>query len=132
MRADYISAVLDVAALIPPAHVLSYGDIAVLLESGGPRQVGTVFSRHGDGAPWWRVIRASGQPPACHEHQALEYYRAEGTPLRGRTTGEGSSWRVDMSVARWNPDPEAMDSLDRIRVELAEASVSDPCAVLEA
>lgn len=96
---EYAEAVLDAVERIPPARVMSYGDIAELLGRGGPRQVGRVMSLYGGAVPWWRVIRADGSPPSCHEGRAHEHYRAEGTPLRpdGR--------RVDMARARWTPAP---------------------------
>jgi alkylated DNA nucleotide flippase Atl1 len=74
--------------------VLSYGDVAELLEYGGPRQVGQVMSRYGSGTNWWRVVRADGHLPLCHEGEALVLHLAEGTPLAGR--------RVDMQRARWD------------------------------
>lgn len=125
MRPDYIQAVQDVVALIPAGSVLAYGDIAELLDSGGPRQVGAVLSRHGSSVPWWRVLRASGAAPPGHEREALVQYLAEGTPLAGEhagfiRTGEGR-WRVDLRSARWAPadrDFERIDSIaDRLRAE---------------
>lgn len=94
---DYSARVLDVVDAIPAGHVMSYGDIAEYLGTGGPRQVGHVLARYGGGAPWWRVIRADGTPPAGHEAQALAHYQAEGTPLRSATRPV----RVDMRLARW-------------------------------
>ncbi|WP_018658161.1 MGMT family protein [Actinomadura flavalba] len=95
---DYSDAVLEIVEQIPPGRVLAYGDIAELLGSGGPRQVGRVMARFGGAVPWWRVLRADGTPPPGHEVRALEEYRVERTPLRpdGR--------RVDMRRARW-PGP---------------------------
>jgi len=121
MRVEYVQAVLDVAALIPAGQVLSYGDIAVLLEHGGPRQVGSVMSHHGSGAPWWRVIRASGEPLAHHEFLALEKYLAEETALRGETAGDHPSWRVDMARARWNPSEDDFGRIDAIAAVLHAA-----------
>ncbi|ALV46094.1 cysteine methyltransferase [Arthrobacter alpinus] len=117
MREQYLEAVLAVADLIPPARVLSYGDIAALLESGGPRQVGAVMAAQGSAAPWWRVIRAGGQAPQGHERQALEHYRQEQTALRGDTA---ASWRVDMKAARWNPTEAEFDLIDAIAATLQE------------
>ncbi|WP_035775377.1 MGMT family protein, partial [Arthrobacter sp. H5] len=59
---DYQEAVLEVVRLIPSGHVLSYGDIAEILDHGGPRQVGAVMAACGADVAWWRVIRAGGEP----------------------------------------------------------------------
>jgi alkylated DNA nucleotide flippase Atl1 len=92
---EYAAAVLDVVEAIPSGRVMAYGDVAEFLRHGGPRQVGRVLALHGGGVPWWRVIRADGQPPRGHERAALRRWRAEGTPLRG------DGHRVDMARARW-------------------------------
>ena len=91
----YVEDVLVAVEAIPPGRVMSYGDVAEYVGQGGPRQVGQVMSRYGGAVPWWRVIRADGSPPTCHDSEALELLRAEGTPMRrdGR--------RVDMRRARW-------------------------------
>lgn len=96
---DYAEAVLDVADTIPEGMVLSYGDVAELVGSGGPRQVGAVMSRYGGATCWWRVIRTNGEPPPGLEDEALAQYRAEGTPLVGGTL---AGRRVDMRRARWD------------------------------
>ncbi|MBP2413621.1 alkylated DNA nucleotide flippase Atl1 [Arthrobacter stackebrandtii] len=130
MREQYIEAVLAVAELIPPSRVLSYGDIAALLESGGPRQVGAAMAAQGSAAPWWRVIRAGGAAPLCHEGRALEHYLAEDTPLRGDTSartppGKPMQWRVDMKAARWNPAEPDFDRIDAIAARLRESDGAD-------
>jgi len=128
MRAEYVEAVLDVAELIPSGAVLSYGDIAALLERGGPRQVGSVMSHHGSAVPWWRVIRAGGQPPLFHDAAALVHYREESTALRGDPDAEHPSWRVDMRVARWNPTEPDFGRIDAIASRLHAAEVPPPDA----
>ncbi|ALE07928.1 cysteine methyltransferase [Arthrobacter sp. ERGS1:01] len=136
MRAEYVEAVLGVAELIPAGRVLSYGDIAALLESGGPRQVGSVMSHHGSAVAWWRVIRAGGQPPQFHDAAALVHYREEGMALRGETGGTHPSWRVDMAVARWNPAESDFLAIDAIAARLhageAGAEMSEPRDGLQA
>ena len=82
MRIEYVDAVLAVVELVPAASAVAYGDVAELLGSGGPRQVGSVMSHYGSGVPWWRILKASGYAPAGHEAEALRHYHAEGTPLR--------------------------------------------------
>lgn len=90
----FAARVIDLVDTIPSGRVLSYGDVAELLESGGPRQVGQVMSRYGSATHWWRVVRADGRLPPGHETDARERHRAEGTPLT--RTG------VDMRRARWD------------------------------
>ena len=97
---DFISRVLDVVASIPPAKVMSYGDVAAVLGSRAARAVGTVMAHYGGEVPWLRVVRASGHPPIDHEDRALEHYRAEATPL----TWSRDSYRVNLSLARYAPE----------------------------
>ena len=93
---DFVEAVLDIVAAIPPGRVMTYGDVAATLGSRAARAVGTVMARYGSDVPWWRVVRASGEPPAAHEDRALPHYRAEGTPLRELPDG----YRIDLRAAR--------------------------------
>lgn len=90
----YAGAVIELVDSIPPGRVLSYGDVAELLESGGPRQVGQVMSRYGSSTNWWRVVRADGGLPQGHEDEARRLHLAEGTPLTNRG--------VQMRRARWD------------------------------
>lgn len=94
---EYSALVLDVVDAIPPGRVMSYGDIAEYIGSGGPRQVGRVMSSYGGGVAWWRVIHADGTPPPGHDAAALARYLEEGTPLRSNRPPV----RVDMRRARW-------------------------------
>lgn len=126
MRMEYVEAVLELVGLVPPGSAVSYGDVAELLGSGGPRQVGSVMSRHGSSVAWWRVLRASGAAPDGHEADALRHYLSEGTALRGNPeeylrNGE-SSWRVDLRVARWQPSDADFDRIEALAEGLATAS----------
>ncbi|WP_399131870.1 MGMT family protein [Streptomyces sp. ITFR-16] len=109
---EYAERVLDVADLIPPGRVMTYGDVAEWLGEGGPRQVGRVMALYGAAAPWWRVVRADGTLLPGHELRALARYREEGTPLReAPRSAEGHVPRLDMRRARWDgrtggPDPD--------------------------
>ena len=93
---EYLEQVLAVVEAIPAGWVMSYGDVAEFVGTGGPRQVGRVMSQYGGGVPWWRVIRTDGTPPACHDGEGRALLRAEGTPMRP------SGDRVDMRRARWD------------------------------
>lgn len=118
MRTEYVEAVLALARLIPPGRVLAYGDLAELLGVGGPRQIGAVMSRYGSSVPWWRVLRASGQPPRCHEGRAREHYLAEDTPLHPGGD-DAADCRVRMAAARWRPDDAAWDRIARLARQVA-------------
>lgn len=96
---DFVSRVLEVVESIPPGRVMTYGDVASVLGSRAARAVGQVMARYGSDVAWWRVIRASGHPPICHEGRALEHYRAEGTPL---VWGTAATYRVHVD-ARFSP-----------------------------
>ncbi|UTR83203.1 MGMT family protein [Streptomyces cavourensis] len=103
---EYAERVLDVADLIPPGRVMTYGDVAEWLGDGGPRQVGRVMALYGSAVPWWRVVRADGALLPGHELRALGHYRAEGTPLRDASRrADGHLPRLDMRRARWDGAP---------------------------
>ncbi len=122
---EYVEAVLDLVDLIPSGSAVAYGDVAELLGSGGPRQVGAVMSRGGSAVAWWRVLKSTGEAPPGHERAALSRYVEEGTPLTGRyadflRTGEGR-WRVDLPAARWVPSEPEFDRIDALARQLDRA-----------
>ncbi len=94
---DFVEHVLEVVSAIPPGRVMTYGDVAATLGSGGARAVGTVLAHYGSSVPWWRVVRSGGLAPRAHEVKAHAHYVAEGTPLRGSL----GSYRIVMSEARF-------------------------------
>ena len=95
---DFVEAVLSLVERIPSGRVMTYGAIAEYLGRGGPRQIGTVMSRHGGPVPWHRVCTATGRvPPGC-EVEAWRRLRAEGTPARGAA--------IDVRAAAWWPDDD--------------------------
>ena len=93
---EYVEQVLEYVERIPRGRVSTYGAIADAV-GGGPRQVGSVMSRHGGPVPWWRVVRADGSLPPSHEVEARQAYFEEGTPLR-------PSGSVDIVHAFWAPE----------------------------
>ena len=97
--AEFVERVLELVDSIPPGRVMPYGEVAAALGSRASRAVGQVMAHYGSDVPWWRVIRASGHPPLDHEQEALEYYRAEGTPL----VWSASGYRVNLRMARHRP-----------------------------
>jgi alkylated DNA nucleotide flippase Atl1 len=125
---EYAERVLDLVAQVPEGRVVAYGDIARMLGEGGPRNVGAVMSRYGADVAWWRVIRADGRPPQCDDGEAIERWRAEGTPMvRGALDGG----RVDMARARWagpgtveRPSGSRVGSLHHVEVWVADKEVA--------
>ena len=113
---EYAELVLRCVESVPRGRVTTYGAIAevvgAVVGGGGPRQVGAVMSAHGGPVPWWRVVRADGTPPGCHDGEAHQHHLEEGTPLR-------SSGRVDLRTAFWRPPapPAARASSGRSRPE---------------
>lgn len=95
---DLIERVLSAVERIPAGKVLTYGDVAELVEAPTPRHVGQVLSQHGDAVPWWRVLRADGTPAPHLRERQLQRLREEGTPML--PYGEG----VDLRRARWAAD----------------------------
>lgn len=101
---EYVEAVLCLVEQIPPGRATTYGALAEAVGVGGPRQVGRVMSTYGGPVPWWRVVRADGGLPLCHDGEALAHHREEGTPLR-------STERVDLTQAMWwPPDRDAVSA----------------------
>jgi len=87
--------VLAVVARIPPRRAASYGDIAEMVGTGGPRQVGRTMSRYGGGVPWWRVVRADGTAAPDVAVEAQRRWAEEAMPRSADGT------RIDWSRARW-------------------------------
>ncbi|NBM16055.1 MGMT family protein [Streptomyces sp. GC420] len=107
----YAERVLDVAELVPPGRVMTYGDVAEWLGEGGPRQVGRVMALYGGAVPWWRVVRADGILLPGHEVEALGRYREEGTPLRAAARqADDHVPRLDMRRARWDGSVHGQDA----------------------
>lgn len=94
-REEYVERVLSLVEEVPPGRVTTYGALAEAVGHGGPRQVGRVMSQSG-GVPFWRVVRADGSLPPCHDARAEQAYAAEGTPRR-------PSGAIDMRAALWVP-----------------------------
>lgn len=79
---------------------MAYGDIAAAIGSRAPRAIGHVMAKYGSTVPWWRVVRASGHPPLCHDEQALTHYQDEGTPIVQTASG---GYRINLRTARYRP-----------------------------
>ncbi|CAA9398407.1 MAG: hypothetical protein AVDCRST_MAG60-1947 [uncultured Nocardioides sp.] len=81
-----VELVLRAVDLIPPGRVAAYGDLGRIVGIG-PRQVGAVMSRYGDGSTWWRVTRASGGFSPDLLERARPHWLEEGIALRSNGRG---------------------------------------------
>lgn len=96
------AAIHALVAKIPPGRVMTYGQIARLLEGGySPKLVG--FAMHGapDGLPCHRVVNRKGEMAGRGMFGGEEAQRAllmsEGTPFL-------SDGRIDLPRALYDPD----------------------------
>lgn len=105
-REAYVETVLSLVEQIPEGRATTYGVLADVVGSGGPRQVGRVMAMYGSPVPWWRVVRADGSLPESHQREAIAHYRAEATPLRGNIT-DAAHLKVDLVKALWMPQQSA-------------------------
>ena len=106
MDAEYVEAVLDLADRVPRGRATTYGLIAEVLRErlgrGGPRMVGQAMARAGGAVPWWRVVNASGEPPAAYRGDAVRRLRAEGVVVdKGRVRMPATDG--DLDAALWGP-----------------------------
>ena len=85
---------------VPPGTVVTYGDIAELVDTG-PRQVGRIMATDAADTPWWRVVNASGRLPAGLLDEARKHWLDE------QTISDPAASRVDLSGKRatWLLDP---------------------------
>lgn len=97
---EFVERVIGVVETIPAGRVMTYGDVAAAFGSRAARGVGWVMAHYGSHLPWWRVVRADGRPPRCHEASAIEHYRAEDTPLTPPSPNAAQR-RIDLARARW-------------------------------
>ncbi|SCB95423.1 MGMT family protein [Arthrobacter sp. NIO-1057] len=114
---DYAQAVHQLAQLVPAGAVISYGDVAELLGSGGPRQVGKAMTTAEVGIPWWRVLRADGNIAEPLLPRAREHWEREKLARPGK--------RVDIKNLRWNPTPKQWEAIDILRLSLGNPKMSE-------
>lgn len=84
--------VLDIAQLLCPGEVTTYGDIA-WLAGVSARQTGAVMSHYGSATTWWRVVNSRGELPVHLLTEARGRWLAEGITVKTNGT-------VDLRVHR--------------------------------
>lgn len=98
-----VELVLRAVDLIPRGRVAAYGDLGRIVGIG-PRQVGSVMSRYGDGVTWWRVTSASGQFAPDLLERARPHWLEEGIAISADGRGcRIAEHRVDLDwlATRW-------------------------------
>jgi methylated-DNA-protein-cysteine methyltransferase-like protein len=102
MASELYEQIYAVVEQIPSARVATYGQIARILGSCGPRQVGYAMAAAPPGLPWQRVINSRGRVSAradgneCSEQRRL---------LEGEGVVFGADGRCDLSRHGWEgPD----------------------------
>lgn len=94
-----VERVLRAVECVPPARLVTYGDIAALIGTG-PRVVGAVMARWGGGVAWWRVVNARGALPVHLVARARPHWLEEGIALQGDDRVRGGSGAEDRDGAR--------------------------------
>jgi methylated-DNA-protein-cysteine methyltransferase-like protein len=82
---------------IPRGRVATYGQVAVLADASGPRQIGyALHALEVEDVPWHRVINAKGECSLGPESKQRARLEAEGVVFSERG-------RVDLKTFRWVP-----------------------------
>lgn len=98
---EFAIAVKQIVAAIPKGKVATYGDVAALADSPShARLVGKILGAIGMDSPipCHRVVNASGRP--------APHWQSQPMLLRKEGVGFKSNGNVDLSIHRWNPDPD--------------------------
>ena len=99
-REQIVPMVHTIVRLVPPGRVVSYGDIAGMLDAS-PRAIGRYLATSGDepGLPWWRVVSASGDLAPHLRDAAFARWADEGiTPKPGGTGCRIAEHRADLAL----------------------------------
>ena len=108
--------VLVVVGLVPPGHVVAYGDLAELFGTG-PRIIGRIMAANDAvDLPWWRVVRADGGMADHLVDKAVPHWREEGIGfldgrVRIRRHRADLAALADAAEARLGPLPGAGEAL---------------------
>lgn len=96
MKMNFNQQVYEIVSMIPYGKVVSYGQIAAMLQSPrASRQVGWAMSKCPDGLPWHRVVMADGSiTGGGYADLRRELLESENVPFL-------PDGRVDMEACRW-------------------------------
>lgn len=117
--------VYAIVRLVPAGRVVSYGDIAGMLEVN-PRQVGRFMGLSGpsDDLPWWRITNSAGDLPAHLLGEAIDHWDEEAIPVRPNERGcRIRTHRADLA--------ELADAAERLLGPLPGVSGTASCRSLD-
>ena len=109
---DFQQAILSIVRLVPPGHVVSYGQVAAYI--GVPRaarQVGGAL-RYIDAAadfPWWRVINNAGRITIKGHAPDTPYLQKELLESEGIEVSD--DLELDIERYRFLPDPVELEAV---------------------
>ena len=108
---DPAEAVYAVVRTVPPGRVVTYGQVAGLVEGVAvtARQVGGIMNVSPPDVPWQRVVGAGGHLPIGKRSPALKSRQRE--LLESEGVAFLPNGCVDMSRFQWMDDPDAAGSL---------------------
>ncbi len=94
---DVYERIYAVVRRIPSGRVATYGQVAVLADASGPRQIGyALHALEVEDVPWHRVINAKGECSLGPQSKQRERLEVEGVTFSERG-------RVDLKRFRWVP-----------------------------
>ncbi|HMJ07645.1 MAG TPA: MGMT family protein [Pyrinomonadaceae bacterium] len=100
---SYRERVYSLVRQIPAGHVMTYGQIAVILGEGyTPRTVGYVMhAAETENVPWQRVINSQGK---CSTGRITLPHDLQQQMLESEGVIFGEKGNCDLSVFQWHPD----------------------------
>jgi methylated-DNA-protein-cysteine methyltransferase-like protein len=113
--------VFEIVRAIPAGHVMTYGQIAIILGEGyTARTVGYVMSgADAENVPWQRVINSQGK---CSTGRLTIPINLQQELLEAEGISFNNSGKCDLRSYRWFPDGEDDDISDReSRVKLFDS-----------
>jgi methylated-DNA-protein-cysteine methyltransferase-like protein len=114
MTSDVYKRIYEQIKRIPQGRVATYGQIAMLARTSGPRQVGYALHAlpEGHNVPWHRVINAQGRVSARsgsdHDELQRALLEAEGVRFDDRD-------RIALQEYRWEPRANSTHSIGTAR-----------------
>ena len=112
-----VDRVLLAVEQIPSGRVAAYGDIARLVGTS-PRRVGTIMRLYSEGAPYWRVVGAAGDPGGRLLNHFRPHWNDEGITVKPNGLG--------CRMAEYRTDQAALERAYRAALEAMLTTTATP------